>query len=82
MKIDFGSFEKDLEANLFHSNLTVGGDQIENSLLSVYLLHLGACLDSWKWEENGKWEWEMWKCDGKLGFMEISFPVFGCNVKV
>jgi len=50
--------------------------------MATCYMYVAYIMSSWKWEENGKWEWEMWKCDGKLGFMEISFPVFGCNVKV
>ena len=29
-----------------------------------------------------KREWEMWKCNEKLKFVQLPFPVFGYNVKV
>jgi len=30
--------------------------QIQKQPTHVSVFHFGACLDSWKWEENGKWE--------------------------
>ena len=31
---------------------------------------------------SGKWDWEMWKCSEKLGFVQFPFLMFGCNVSV